>query len=180
MQIQRTLSALWQACSMTRPMHVSDSIEVAADPMTIYNEVADPSRMGRWSPENQGTASPGRGSLSVGDEFVGRNRRGFARWSTACTVIAADPGKKFAFRVHQIGLRRPLLRAPIATWTYTFEPAGASSTRVTETWQDDRAGWSDAWAARFDKLVTNGSTFDRFQAKNIKRTLARLKADLEA
>ena len=164
---------------MTRLMHVSDSIEIAADPRTIYNEVADTSQMGRWSPENQGTDSPGRGPLSVGDEFVGRNRRGFARWTTACSVIAADLGEKFAFRVHRIGLRRPLIRGPIATWTYTFEPVSGGGTRVTETWQDDRTGWSDAWAARFDKLVTSGSTFDQFQAKNIKRTLARLKADLE-
>lgn len=160
-------------------MLVSDSIEIAADPVTIYNELADTSRMGRWSPENQGTADPGRGPLSVGDEFVGRNRRGFVRWTTACSVIAADPGEKFAFRVHRIGLRRPLIRGPIATWTYTFEPVGDGRTRVTETWHDDRTGWSDAWAARFDKLVTSGSTFDQFQAKNIKRTLARIKADLE-
>ena len=164
---------------MTRPMQVSGSIEVAADPMTIYREVADPSRMGRWSPENQGTAEPGRGPLSVGDEFVGRNRRGPGRWSTACTLIAAEPGERFAFRVHRIGLRRPVLRGAIATWTYTLEPAGAGRTLVTETWQDDRIGWPDAWAAIFDKLVTRGSTFDRFQAGNIRRTLARLKADLE-
>lgn len=160
-------------------MHVSDSIEIAAEALTIYREIADPSRMGRWSPENQGTAEPSRGPLTVGDEFVGRNRRGPGRWSTACTVIAAEPGERFAFRVHRIGLRRPLLRGGIATWTYTFAPAREGRTLVTETWQDDRAAWPDALAARFDRLVTRGSTFDRFQAGNIRRTLARLKADLE-
>ncbi|MGO2559659.1 MULTISPECIES: SRPBCC family protein [unclassified Brachybacterium] len=164
---------------MSRPLHVSDSVEVAADPMTIYREVADPSQMGRWSPENQGTTEPGHGPLTVGDEFVGRNRRGPGRWSTACTVIAAEPGERFAFRVHRIGVRRPVLRGGIATWTYTFEPADEGRTRVTETWQDDRTRWPDAVAARFDKLVTGGRTFDEFQAGNIRRTLARLKADLE-
>ena len=104
-------------------MQVSDSIEIDAHPMTIYRQLADPSRMGRWSPENLGTAAPSRGPLTVGDEFVGSNRRGPGRWSTACTVIAADPGERFAFRVHRIGLRRPLLRGAIATWTYTFEPS---------------------------------------------------------
>lgn len=161
-------------------MQVSDSIEIDADPMTIYRELADPSRMGRWSPENLGTAAPGRGPLTVGDEFVGRNRRGPGRWSTACTVIAAAPGKRFAFRVHRIGVRRPLLRGAIATWSYALEPVGAGRSRVTETWQDDRKGWSDAWAARFDRLVTRGSTFAQFQAGNIRRTLERLQADLEA
>lgn len=164
---------------MSRPMHVSDSIEIDADPVTIYRQVADPSRMGRWSPENLGTAAPSRGPLTVGDEFVGRNRRGPGRWSTACTVIIAEPGMAFAFRVHRIGLCRPLLRGEIATWTYTFEPVGEGRTLVTETWQDDRTGWSDAWASRFDKLVTRGSTFAQFQAGNIRRTLARLKADFE-
>ncbi len=160
-------------------MEVSDSIEIDADPMMIYRQLADPSRMGRWSPENLGTAAPSCGPLTVGDEFVGRNRRGPGRWSTACTVIAAEPGERFAFRVDRIGLRRPLLRGAIATWSYTLEPVGAGRSRVTETWQDDRTGWSDAWAARFDRLVTRGSTFAQFQAGNIRRTLERLKADLE-
>lgn len=160
-------------------MSVSDSIVIAADPMAVYREIADPSQMGRWSPENQGTRTPARGALSTGDEFVGRNRRGFARWSTSCTVTAADPGRRFAFRVHRIGLRRPLLAAPIATWEYTFEPTGDGATTVTETWHDDRRGWSDARAARFDRAVTRGKTFHEFQAGNIRRTLARLKSDLE-
>src|SRR5699024_12026440 len=93
-----------------RPMHVSDSIEIAADALTIYREIADPSRMGRWSPENQGTAEPSRGPLTVGDEFVGRNRRGPGRWSTACTVIAAVTGERYAFRCNSIGLLRMMMR----------------------------------------------------------------------
>ena len=164
---------------MPRPMTVSDSIEIAADPMTIYREVADPAQMGRWSPENRGTVAPSRGALSVGDEFVGRNRRGPARWSTWCTVTAADPGERFAFRVHKIGLGRPLLSAPIATWEYTFAATGAGTTRVTETWYDDRSGWSDAWASRFDRFVTRGKHFHEFHVGNIRRTLERLKTDLE-
>lgn len=159
-------------------MRVSDSIEIAVPPAVVYREVADPAQMGRWSPENRGTHEPSRGPLAVGDEFTGRNRRGNARWSTTCTVTAADPGERFAFRVHRIGPVRPLLRGPIATWEYTFAPT-ATGTRVTETWQDDRTGWSDAWVARFDRFVTKGRLFHEFQAGNIRRTLARLKAELE-
>ncbi|KNX39587.1 SRPBCC family protein [Luteipulveratus halotolerans] len=165
---------------MPRPMRVSDSIEIAAEPAAIYREIADPSNMRRWSPENLGTRDDARGPLSVGDEFVGRNRRGPARWSTSCTVTAADPGERFAFRVHKIGVVRPLLKAPIATWEYTFEEVGPGRTKVTETWQDDRASWPDARAARFDKVVTGGRRFHEFQAGNIRRTLARLKSDLES
>lgn len=163
---------------MSRPLRVSDSIEIVTPPAVVYREVADPAQMGRWSPENRGTHGPSRGPLSVGDQFVGHNRRGFVRWSTRCTVTAAVPGERFAFRVHRIGVgRHPLLRGPIATWEYTFAPT-ATGTRVTESWHDDR-GWSDAWAARFDRFVTRGRLFHEFQAGNIARTLARLKADLE-
>lgn len=163
---------------MSRLLHVSDSIEIAATPAEVYRQVADPARMGRWSPENRGTREPSRGALTVGDSFTGRNKRGRVRWSTACTVTAADPGERFAFRVHAIGPVRPLLRASIATWEYTFAPSPAG-TRVTETWRDDRTGWTDAWAARFDRAVTGGRLFHEFQAGNIARTLNRLKHDLE-
>lgn len=164
---------------MNREMSVSDSVVVRAEAAAIYAQVADPSQMGRWSPENTGATTHAVGSpLSVGDVFVGTNRRGRARWQTRCQVTAAEPGKHFAFRVFQIGLRRPLLKAPIATWDYAFEPV-QDGTRVTETWHDDRRGWPDPVAAAFDKIVTGGRLFSDFQRRNISRTLASLKADLE-
>ena len=56
---------------------------------------------------------------------------------------------------------------------------GASKgTRVTETWTDDRP-WPDVVARTFDAVVTGGQTFARFQEKNIRRTLARLRSELE-
>ena len=51
--------------------------EIAADPQTVYAEIADPDRMGRWSPENVGTGDPARGVLSAGDEFVGHRSQAF-------------------------------------------------------------------------------------------------------
>ena len=165
---------------MSRPMTVSGSVEIAADPQTVYAEIADPDRMRRWSPENVGTGDPARGVLSAGDEFVGHNRRGPARWSTRCTVIAAEPGKRFAFRVHRYGFGRVLVPVSVATWSYTFEEVAPGRTRVTETWQDDRTRWPDPLAARFDRLVTRGRTFDVYQAGNIRRTLDRLREDLES
>ncbi|MCY7396165.1 MAG: SRPBCC family protein [Nocardioides sp.] len=164
---------------MSREMSVSDSVVVRAEPATVYAQVADPSQMRRWSPENTGATTPSLGSpLSVGDVFVGTNRRGRFRWQTRCQVSAAEPGRHFAFRVFQIGVRRPLLKAPIATWHYAFE-AVQGGTRVTETWRDDRRGWPDPLAAVFDTVVTGGSLFPDFQRRNIARTLSNLRADLE-
>lgn len=164
---------------MGRTMTVQDSVVIAADPLRIYRQVADPSQMGRWSPENTGATVPTPGEpASFGTSFVGTNKRGRARWSTRCTVTAAEPGERFAFDVRQIGPRKPIVRAGIASWEYTFERV-EGGTRVTESWTDRRKGWPDLVAAVFDKTVTGGKRFSDFQRRNIERTLANLKADLE-
>ncbi|MEU2246733.1 SRPBCC family protein [Streptomyces sp. NPDC019224] len=165
---------------MPRTMSVSDSIVVHAGPLEVYARLSDPTSMGRWSPENLGARVLGvRRAAYVGMVFDGRNKRGPVSWTTRCTVTAADPGRRFAFRVHAIGARRPLLRGPIATWEYRFE-AVEGGTRVTETWTDDRRAWPDAVANAFDRLATRGHTFAAFQRRNIRTTLERLKAVLEA
>ena len=78
-------------------------------PRVAYDAVSDVTQMGRWSPENTGARVPASGPVEVGTSFVGTNRRGRATWVTECTVTAADPGERFAFRVHRIGPRRPVL-----------------------------------------------------------------------
>ena len=165
---------------MPRTMTVQDSIVVDADPMTIYRLVADPSQMPRWSPENMAGDVPEPGSpLAVGAEFVGANKRGRARWQTRCRVTVSDPGERFTFDVFQFGIRTPVLPFRIATWDYTFE-AVDGGTRVTETWTDGRRAWPDAAANFFDKFATGGRTFAEFQRRNIAKTLANMKADLES
>jgi uncharacterized protein YndB with AHSA1/START domain len=155
---------------MSRTKTVSDSVVVAADSMSLYSALSDPTRMGEWSPENRGaTVTDARGEAYVGMEFVGRNKRGGARWVTLCTVTAADPGRRFAFRVHGIGAKTPSIKARNASWEYTFEPVDGG-TRVTETWTDDRP-WPDFAAAVFDRIVTRGSMFADFQRRNIAKTL---------
>ncbi|CAL9640690.1 SRPBCC family protein [Streptomyces sp. enrichment culture] len=164
---------------MPRVFTVSDSIVIDVPPAVAYRAVSRPCDMGRWSPENLGTtAASETGPVTVGSTFVGRNRRGRFRWVTRCTVTAAEPERTFAFRVHEIGLTRPRLRAPIATWEYRFEPAG-DGTRVTETWTDDRRRWPASVADAFDRLATRGSTFADFQTRNIATTLRNLKRELE-
>lgn len=165
---------------MPRTMTVHDSVVVDADPLTIYRQLADPSQMPRWSPENTGAEVPEPGSpLPVGAVFVGSNKRGRARWHTRCRVTASDPGERFAFDVVQWGVRAPFLSGHVATWEYRLEPV-ANGTKVIETWTDGRSGWPDVLAHAFDKVATGGRTFADFQRRNIARTLANLKADLES
>ncbi len=164
---------------MSREMQVSDSVVIHADARTIYDQVADPTQMSRWSPENTGaTTQVGEGPLEKGAVFDGSNKRGLARWRTECVVTAAEPGRRFAFRVRKIGPGTPFIPGSIAKWEYTFEPAG-NGTRVTETWTDLRRIWPDWAAGIFDKTATGGRSFADFQRGNIARTLARMKADFE-
>lgn len=159
---------------MDRVRTVSDEVLVAATPASLYALVSDPSLMRRWSPENTGASTTG--SLPVGAQFDGTNRRGRKRWVTRSVVTAADPGSRFAFRVHRIGLGRPLVPSRNASWEYRFTPVDGG-TLVTETWTDDRR-WPDALVRAFDTVAT-GTTFAAFQRGNIRRTLDRLKADAE-
>ncbi|MEV7197297.1 SRPBCC family protein [Streptomyces sp. NPDC093510] len=172
---------------MARTFTVSRSIVVQAPPSAVYEQLSRPARMGRWSPENLGATVPGADEpATVGLVFEGHNKRGAFRWTTRCTVTAADPGRRFAFRVHAIGLKRPRLRAPIATWEYRFAEVKADArtagvaTRVTETWTDDRRSWPDVVAGAFDRIATGGHTFAAFQVRNIDKTLRNLKRELEA
>lgn len=164
---------------MTRTFTVSRSILVEASPQSVYEQVSQPALMGRWSPENLGATVPGdEEPARVGLVFDGHNKRGPFRWTTRCTVTKAEPGLRFAFRVHAIGLKRPRLRAPIATWEYRFEDSDGA-TKVTETWTDDRRSWPTFVANAFDRLATGGKTFAAFQVGNIDRTLKNLKRELE-
>lgn len=160
-------------------MSVSDSVVVVADPMALYEAVSDPRRMGEWSPENLGARLSDAGEPAyVGMRFTGMNKRGPVRWETRCTVTAAEPGERFAFDVHRIGIKVPLVPAAIASWEYTFE-AVEDGTRVTETWTDGRTNWPDFIAARFDRIATGGQLFADFQRRNIARTLANLRLAFE-
>jgi uncharacterized protein YndB with AHSA1/START domain len=165
---------------MSRELTVSGSIHIEADPDTVYDAVSDVRQMPRWSPENTGARVDGEGEAAyVGMTFVGRNKRGPARWETRCVVTAADRGRHFAFDVDRYGFGPVMVPVSVASWAYTFEPA-EGGTLVTETWHDGRRHWPDAAVRAFDPLATGGKSFADFQRGNIRRTLKRLKTELEA
>ncbi len=160
-------------------MKVSDSVVIpGVTPAEVYAQVSDPTLMARWSPENTGAhVEHGAGSLTVGDVFVGVNKRGGTRWQTRCEVVAAEPGERFAFDVVGWGPKSPLLKIAIARWEYTFE-ATDDGTKVTEIWRDARRRWPDLVANAVDAKLTGGRTFAAFQERNIAKTLQALREDL--
>jgi hypothetical protein len=100
---------------MTEPS-ASGTILVNAPPQAVYALVSDVTRMGDWAAECEhnawlgGATGPRRGA-----RFRGHNRRGWRRWSTTATVVAAQPGHLFAFRVTSFGL-------PVSVWAYDIHP----------------------------------------------------------
>lgn len=164
---------------MPRPMTISDFVDVAADPETVWAHVSDPTLTARWSPENiQATTESDTASLPAGASFTGRNKRFGVKWTTRCRVTVSEAPVRFQFVVEAIGVWTPWLRASIATWTYDLVPIDGG-TRVIETWDDDRKKWPDPVARAFDKVATR-STFADHNRTNIRTTLANLKAELEA
>ncbi|MFI6166449.1 SRPBCC family protein [Nocardia sp. NPDC051052] len=104
---------------------------MAGDPHKVYELITDVTRMNEWSPESAGaqwlSGEPG----AVGSTFRGDNRRPWIRWSTICTVTAADPGERFAFAVRASG-------RPVATWEYEIK-AQPDGCEVIERTVDERS-----------------------------------------
>ena len=102
--------------------------------------------MGQWSPECQRVEWEGGASAAPGARFVGHNRggpRGLLRWSRHGRVLAADPGREFAFVTEEGGRESTV-------WRYRFEPVDGG-TRVTESYEVKRI---PAWARIVD-IPTN-------------------------
>jgi uncharacterized protein YndB with AHSA1/START domain len=147
---------------------VEVELRIDAPPEVVYDLVADVTRMARWSPETTscrwvgGAAGP-----AVGARFRGANRVGWRRWSTTCTVTAADPGKRFAFDVSS----GPF---PVAAWAYVLTPDG-DGTLVREQWEERRPPWYRALTGRLTG-VTDRPAHNR---SNMESTLQALRAAAE-
>jgi hypothetical protein len=123
--------------------------------------------MGEWSPEcfkcewRDGATGP-----AVGARFRGSNRQGWIRWSTTAEVVAADPGREFAFTTKS-GDR------DYTRWRYQLAPA-SGGTDVTESYD---AVYVPGYVRVFERV------FMRDRAGQLERgmeaTLGRIKAVAE-
>lgn len=145
------------------------SERIAAAPQRVYDLVSDLPRMGRFSPENRGGRWLGRerGPV-VGARFLGFNRRGPVVWATVSRIVAADPGREFAFDVPSSGAR----------WRYRFEADG-DATVVTESREPFRT--RPLLARLFAGGLLGGvRSHDEEMLEGMRATLGRLKAAAES
>src|SRR5437764_800511 len=87
----------------TEEQGVRESLHIDAKPEAVYEAISDVTRMGEWSPEATGAVVLTSGPITTGTRFRGTNQRSWAKWATQCTVVAADPGRCFAFEVRALG-----------------------------------------------------------------------------
>ncbi|GAA2285336.1 SRPBCC family protein [Actinomadura luteofluorescens] len=163
---------------MEREWVVEESVVVAAPARDVYAAVANPRRMGEWSPEVFATWMRGR-AVGPGTRFVGFNRIGWRVWFTTCQVSAAVPGEAFAFRVSSFGV-------PVALWGYRFEDVSqdpsAPRTRLTEYWEDQRrdhrgAGFVSLLGRVFTGVPAEGRA--EVNRKGMRATLDRIRTAVE-
>lgn len=149
------------------------TITIDCPPDAIYDLLADVSRMGTWSPVCTG------GSYDDGSRewFTGTNAIGDTTWETRCRVVAAQPGREFAFVNHGRDGRHAMVR-----WGFVMEPAPAGGTALTQTW-DVLPGYVDGFAAEEDPGMTLEQRIDLMRAmaeQGMPETLASLKRDAES
>lgn len=146
-------------------MEGSASVTVSAPQEKVWALVADVTRMGEWSPETLSAEwIDGATGPAVGARFKGKNKRGWMKWSTKCTVVTSEPGREFTFVVGT-----PEKAA--TRWSYTFVP-DPSGTKVTESWESLRYGVSDKLFQPVKKTIAALND-------GVQRTLQNLKAKAE-
>jgi hypothetical protein len=104
-------------------LHRECSIVIERNPDQVFDMVADVTRMGDWSPVCKACWWDEGDGPRVGAMFTGRNELPERTWETRSEVVAAEPGREFAWVVTATGTR----------WGYTFEPV-EGGTKVTESW----------------------------------------------
>lgn len=109
---------------MTNELAHRASVTVSASPAQLYDMLSDITRMGEWSPTCRACWWDTGDGPRVGAWFTGHNKNPEREWETRSQVVAADPGREFAFAVGGSWVR----------WGYTFE-AIDGGTEITESWE---------------------------------------------
>jgi uncharacterized protein YndB with AHSA1/START domain len=109
------------------PRVVRASREIAAGPERIFELIADPAAQPRWDGnDNLASAPAGQRVRRTGDVFTMTLTRGAIRENH---VVEFEESRRIAWRPAEVG-QAP----PGHLWRWELEPAGASRTQVTHTY----------------------------------------------
>jgi hypothetical protein len=150
-------------------LKMSESIHVAVSPEQLYALLSDVTRTGEWSPVCKACWWDEGAGPQVGAWFTGRNEIPERTWETRSQVVAADPGREFAWEVNEGWVH----------WGYTFEPEG-DGTRLTEHWEflpKGIAGFHARWGEKAEAHIEHRREMAQ---SGIPATLAAIKKTAEA
>lgn len=131
--------------------------------------VSDVTRMGEWSPVCKSCWWDEGTGPTIGAWFTGRNELPERTWETRSEVVAADPGREFAWKV----------AGKLVRWGYTFAPV-EGGTEVTESWEflpDGVAFFHERFGDDAEAQIRNR---EELAMTGMPATLAALKAVAEA
>ena len=134
----------------------------------VWRAISDITRMGEWSPECiagrwAGDAfGPAVGASFEGDNAIKVAGRTLKRWTTTSDVTACEPGRVFEF-----------FSGGLSTWRYELTPTDDGRTSITESFQYEPKG---VRGFIYETVLRRSKAM----GKGMGRTLARLKAALEA
>jgi uncharacterized protein YndB with AHSA1/START domain len=146
------------------PTPISATVEMSADPATVWRVVSDLRRMPEFSPELRKAYVIGAPGL--GANILGVNRRKLVVWPTTSKVVRWEPGRAVAWKTRESG----------ATWVYELEatPGGTQVTgrRVLPKFT--------VGTSVLGPVIGGAAGHDRELADGIRTTLERIKSAVEA
>jgi Polyketide cyclase / dehydrase and lipid transport len=150
-------------------VEVSERIE--ARPQRVWGLIADPTSMDDLTAECTAMEwASGSTGPAVGARFRGKNRSGWRRWTTTCTIVSYEPGAEIAWDVAY----GPLA---VARWGYRLEPGDTDETTVLhERFEDHRGGLMRA----VGPLVRGTRDAETLNRGHMRTTLERIKDKAEA
>jgi len=145
---------------------------VAAPADTLYDMVADMTRMGEWSPACTGATWDEGAGATVGSWFTGHNKMRDRSYDTRCEITDAQRPTTIAWM--QRGKDEGFTE-----WRYTFAPV-ESGTEVTESWTlvRDFPTQGDTAVSPSEAEERRNRMIDAFTS-GIEQPLAKLKAVAE-
>jgi hypothetical protein len=156
---------------VTQPdeLTLSETVLIGAPAEALYEMVSDVTRTGEFSPVCTACWWDDGDGPRVGAWFTGRNRTADRTWETRSQVVAATPGREFAFVVGGAFVR----------WGYTFAPR-SEGTEVTESWEFLPAGIALFHERYGDDAPAQIADRTRAAREGIPSTLLALKQAAEA
>ena len=146
---------------------IQSSIDIDAPPAAVWAVVSDLRRMGEWSPQCKKMIVFG-GDVKKGSRTLNLNAAGKMYWPTTARVIDFDPNKKLAFRV----------TTNRTIWSYELEET-ETGTRLTES-RRAPDGIAPVPNLAVKKVMGGVSDFEAALERGIKKTLTRIKSEVEA